>query len=84
MKAISSLGVRSPWPGPQKVQFGEITGYPEVVGLILALLSTLLTFHFCNLQCLALDFTYSKIVFCSMGVIGGLQVVCLTKIQPNL
>ena len=26
------------WPGPQKVQFGEITGYPEVVGLILALL----------------------------------------------
>ena len=26
------------WPGPQKVQFGEIIGYPEVVGLILALL----------------------------------------------
>ena len=26
------------WPGPQKVQFGEIAGYPEVVGLILALL----------------------------------------------
>ena len=26
------------WPGPQKVQFREITGYPEVVGLILALL----------------------------------------------
>ena len=26
------------WPGLQKVQFGEITGYPEVVGLILALL----------------------------------------------
>ena len=26
------------WPGPQKVQFGEITGYPEVVGLFLALL----------------------------------------------
>ena len=28
------------WPGPQKVQFGEITGYPEVVGLFLALLSS--------------------------------------------
>ena len=27
------------WPGPQKVQFGEITGYPEVVGLFLALLN---------------------------------------------
>ena len=27
------------WPGPQKVQFREITGYPEVVGLFLALLS---------------------------------------------
>ena len=27
------------WPGPQKVQFEEITGYPEVVGLILALLN---------------------------------------------
>ena len=26
------------WPGPQKVQFGEITGYPFVVGLFLALL----------------------------------------------
>ena len=30
------------WPGPQKVQFGEITGYPQVVGLILALLSFVL------------------------------------------
>ena len=27
------------WPGPQKVQFLKITGYPEVVWLILALLS---------------------------------------------
>ena len=27
-------------PGPHKVQFVEITGYPEVVGLILAMLST--------------------------------------------
>ena len=27
------------WPGPQKVQFWKTTGYPEVVGLILALLS---------------------------------------------
>ena len=26
------------WPGPQKVQFEEITGYPGVVGLFLALL----------------------------------------------
>ena len=26
------------WPGSLKVQFGEITGYPEVVGLILPLL----------------------------------------------
>ena len=26
------------WPGPQKVQFGKIAGYPELVGLILALL----------------------------------------------
>ena len=26
------------WPGPQKVQFWKITGYPEVVWLILALL----------------------------------------------
>ena len=26
------------WPGPQKVQFWKTTGYPEVVGLILALL----------------------------------------------
>ena len=27
------------WPGPQKVQFRKITGYPEVVWLILALLT---------------------------------------------
>ena len=33
------------WPGPQKNQFGEITGYPEVVGLILALLRTLSLFY---------------------------------------
>ena len=26
------------WPGPHKIQFGEITGYPKVEGLILALL----------------------------------------------
>ena len=26
------------WPGPQKVQFWKTTGYPEVVGLIFALL----------------------------------------------
>ena len=36
------------WPGPQKVQFGEITGYPEVVGLILALLSISISLHFWN------------------------------------
>ena len=30
------------WPGPQKVQFEEITGYPEVVGLFLALLRRVL------------------------------------------
>ena len=29
------------WPGPQKVQFWKTTGYPEVVGLILALLRCL-------------------------------------------
>ena len=34
------------WPGPQKVQFGEITGYLEVVGLFLALLRAYcLTIH---------------------------------------
>ena len=29
------------WLGPQKVQFGEIAGYPEVVGLFMALWSNL-------------------------------------------
>ena len=43
------------WPGPQKVQFWEITGYPDVVGLILALLSSW-NFWFC------FCFTYTEVI----------------------
>ena len=38
------------WPGPQKVEFWKITGYPEVVWLILALLIGNSYFHSIPMQ----------------------------------
>ena len=45
------------WPGLQKVQFGGIAGYPEVVGLILALLMCMFVNNCMHilLQCCVLE-----------------------------
>ena len=72
------------WPGPQNVQFREITGYPEVVGLILALLKTLskegATLYYAKSirHCQKRAPLYSMFPFCSKSCIFTLIVTFFT------
>ena len=65
------------WPGPQKVQFWKTNGYPEVVGLILALLRE--NSHFYLFWTKSFFIFHMKSTFLSNKPKEGYRLVSLIK-----